>query len=420
MYWPYTNQVIKKMPDFIEHFEEVSPLLVKVPLGLLWWNWADRIEDRTNYTTVKKPEFIWELYPIQLNKVKQLLQKRVWIMNASTWVWKGVMIPYMISKIPYKTLVIVSWVQLLNEMTERIEKHLWVIPKTYWGKKQGKKITPDENIIIATLESMVKVPLDNIWCVLVDECDKSLSSEKRIEFITKLSPKYFYWLTGTMRINQVHDKIFKIFFWNTTEFIQKHFIPNVYRIRTDFEYSWGYSISEMKDFAELNNELTLDEARNDLIVKIISAFLPKTEMRKWLVLSNRVEHCYALSEKLNANWIETRVIVWEISKEERDKIKREVTQATAPIVLLWSASILWRGFDLKELQSIFLTYPSRFDSSVIQACWRVQREAPWKTYSQIFDFVDEMCWVLNNQATSRLRTMKREYWDIKIKSLFFN
>ena len=342
----------------------------------------------------------------------------LYITDDFTVTHNSVMINNIISNIPYKILVIVPWIQLLNEMTERIEKHLWCIPRTYWWKKQAKKTIVNENIIVATLDSMFKVDTSDIWCILIDEADKSLSSEKRLEFIDNLSPKYLYWFTWTMKINNVHDKIFNIYFGNKTEFIKKHFIPNVFRIRTEFEYSWWYTIDEMKDFAELNNELSLDEERNELIVNTIAKYLPNTEMKKWLVLSNRVEHCYTLSEKLEKLWICTRIIVWDVWKEEREQIKNEVTNTKEPIVLLWSASILWRWFDLKELQSIFITYPTRFDSSVIQACGRIQREAPNKTYSQIFDFVDVRCWVLNNQANSRIKTMKREYGDIKINYIY--
>ena len=432
MYWAYTMQVIKKMPDIIKHWKDVSTKdneLIKIPLWLIWGKWADRIEDRTNYTKVEHPKFLWELYPVQLEKVNELLQNRIWLMNASTWVGKAHQISYIAQKLWYKTLIIVPWIQLLNEMVERIELLLWVTSRTYWWKKQSKKTQIYENIIVSTLDSMINIEETNIWCILIDECDKSLTTEGRLEFIEKLSPKYFYWFTWTMKINNVHDKIFNIFFWQTTKFIQKNFIPDVFRIRTEFEYSWWYNIDydlvdnekEKKNFLEfssINNEIALDEERNNSIVEIISKYLPKTEMKKGLVLSNRVEHCRILSDKLEKLWICTRIIVWEIKKEEREQIKIDVASSKVPIVLLWSASILWRWFDLKELQSIFIVYPTRFNSSVIQACGRVQRVAPNKTYSQIFDFIDVKCWVLNNQANQRLRTMKREYWPIKITNIY--
>jgi hypothetical protein len=47
-------------------------------------------------------------------------------------------------------------------------------------------------ITVATIDSVVKLNTKEYDCILVDEFDKIIHSEKRQEFIKKLTPKYLY------------------------------------------------------------------------------------------------------------------------------------------------------------------------------------------------------------------------------------
>ena len=396
----------QKMPDEIKYYI-VWNKYIKVPVGF-YWTHQEKFEDKYIYNEVKHPKFLWKLYEDQAEKVWELLKNDVWFMYATTWVGKGVMIPYIASQLNCKTLIIVPWIQLLNEMTERIENLLWVTPKTIWGKAQSKKLDVYEMITVATIDSVVKLNTKEYDCILVDEFDKIIHSEKRQEFIKKLTPKYLYWFTWTIKLNHIDNRLINILFWEKIDFIKKNFIPTIYNVHTTYTSELCYD--DMKEFVQLNSEILIDDVRNNLIVDTVYKSVTEWEMKHDLVLTNRLDQIPVLVHKLENKNIKVFVVKWEDSKEDRENtisMFKDCEQA----VLIWSAQILSRWFDCPILQSVHLIYPCTFDMLIVQSCGRVMREYPQKTYCNIYSYSDTKHPFLHRQSNNRLKAMKNEYWS---------
>lgn len=399
-----------KLPDELKYYEKINDNLYRIPY---WWSSfkPNDFEDRRKKPLLYERIFIWELRDEQKKAISKLTESPIWLLEASTGVWKWVMIPYLVSELKLKTLIVVPWIQLLNEMVDRLQKHCWFVPTTVWWKKQWKKVEKNESVVLTTIDSacsMSKELVQSFDCVLMDECDKYVTTDNRIKFLMSLAPRYLYWFTGTLQLNFIDSKVFKIFFWKQSQLKSLNFKPQCFYIKTDFVYS-EWELEDTKEFTILNNEVTCDHNRNNLIVQTVSETLPACETRKWLILTNRIEHATILKEQLDERWIESFIIVWDTEKKERDKIIEYVRNTNNTCVIIWSASILWRWFDLPPLQIVYITYPNKFEANVIQSCWRVMRKSEWKTYCQVYDFVDNNVWILKRHWVMRHRSMKNEY-----------
>jgi superfamily II DNA or RNA helicase len=72
-------------------------------------------------------------------------------------------------------------------------------------------------------------------------------------------------------------------------------------------------------------------------------------------------------------------------------------------VLVGTISLLSEGFDSKNLSTLFLCTPIKFNGRLIQCLGRVLRPAPGKDKATVFDYLDINVGVLKAAARSRER-----------------
>ena len=77
-------------------------------------------------------------------------------------------------------------------------------------------------------------------------------------------------------------------------------------------------------------------------------------------------------------------------------------------VLIATGQLIGEGFDCKELSSLFLATPIRFDGRVIQYLGRVLRPAPGKEKPKVYDYVDSRVAVLRASGLARQRIYRGE------------
>lgn len=398
-----------KLSDKIKHWE-ITPdkKYVSIPAWLRWfWEFEDRYPLPTR---VKFPKLInpykWNKLDLKQDKaVDSLLKKEVGLLHASTWVWKTNISAKIIKELEVRTLIVVSWIELMNQMKKDLKEVFWITYKTLSGSKTKQK-TADESIIIANIDTLVKQYnsfFEMFDLVILDEVDTYFSSDTRREMMwKKLNMKYIYWLTGTIKINYIPDKIFDIYFWPKTELLEKHFNPEIKKIMTEFTYQ----LDDMKKFHELKEALYTAEDRNDLIIKVIKETLWNN---KWIVFSEYINHAKLLKEKIEANWIKCFLLIWEVKDTERQEIKKQLIKYNWPCVLIGSVKIIWRWFNVPELSVWYLTTCEKFTSNISQYVWRIIRKFEWKTEARWFDFIDPWCKVLLNQSKSRSTTYRKEF-----------
>lgn len=411
----------EKLPDLIKHHRVWKDWLIKVPVGIRSV-WGNRFTN--NYwdiVSVNHPQLInpfkWEedldLTDKQNKAIEELLQRDVWLLWASTGTWKTSVISKIIDRLKCKTLIVCCNLELMNQMRDDLELFFGVKCRTLsWSKTKQKWCY--EDIVIWNIDTLAKQSfewLQQFDLVLFDEVDKYLWADNRVDFLFNCPMKYQYWLTGTIKVNHVDDKIFKVYFWHRVELLLKHFQPNIYKVLTDFEYI----LDDIKDFHELKAALYENEERNELIIQTI---IDTINWRKGIVFCEYVEHSRVICDMLEKKWIKTFMLIWEVKKEDRARIKQELKDYKWPCCLVGSVKIVGRGFSVPELSVGYLTTAEKFSSNIEQYLWRVCRLFPWKNSCDWFDFLDTWCNILANQAKARHTQYKKAYPNSKIN--FYN
>jgi len=78
-----------------------------------------------------------------------------------------------------------------------------------------------------------------------------------------------------------------------------------------------------------------------------------------------------------------------------------------PTVLLATAALVGEGFDLPELDTLFLASPISFEGRLVQYVGRLDRAAEGKADVKVFDYVDASCPVLLKMHRGRLKTFQK-------------
>lgn len=407
-----------KLPDLIKHHRVWKDWLIKVPAWIRSV-WLSKFENKywwlkkINHPPLQNP--FWNEEDIDLTQkqnkaIEELLQRDVWLLWASTWTWKTSVISKIIDKLKVKTLVVCCNLELMNQMRDDLEMFFWVKCRTLsWVKTKQKWCY--EDIIIANIDTVAKQDFEYLQqfdLVLFDEVDKYLWADNRVDFLFNCPMKYQYWLTWTIKVNHVDDKIFKVYFWHRVELLLKHFSPNIYKVLTDFQYI----LDDIKDFHELKAALYENNDRNELIIQTI---VDTIQDRKGIVFCEYVEHSRIICDMLEKKWIKTFMLIWEVKKEERSVIKKQLKEYKWwPCCLVGSVKIIGRGFSVPELSVWYLTTCEKFSSNIEQYLWRVCRLFPWKTSCDWYDFIDTGSNILANQAKARHTQYKKAYPNSKI------
>lgn len=307
------------------------------------------------------------------------------------------------------TLIVVQNLTQMTQMVDDVKMILWVTPTQVSGKKysQKERSTWYSGITVCSIDSRDKVCTEDYWLVLLDEADCYLGSDDRREWVGNISSEYLYALTGTVKINHVEDKVFPIYYGKTTRLELIHETPTYKQVYSDFEYY----LDDIGEFYKLKEALYTAEKRNELIVETTIKHL---SWRKAIVFTEHIEHAKQLAQSFTNRWIRTYILIWEVSKDERERIRQEAKEYNGEVILVGSVKILGRGFDLPELSLAVLTTAEKFQSSCLQYVWRIVRKFPRKPQPIFIDIVDHLTNILNNQARHRVQTYKRNFPEWKV------
>ena len=351
-------------------------------------------------------------YDYQSKSIEELLTRNVWLLHASTWSWKTQIICDITSRLKRNTLILVQNLTQMSQMVDDIGVILGVIPTQVSGKKPSKKeqSTWYPHITVCSIDSRDKVNPKDYWLILADEVDTFLGSDDRREWMWNISPEYIYWLTGTIKINHVDDKVFKLYLWPTTTLKLHHLTPDYVQVPTQF----SYILEDMKDFHELKEALYTSEERNSIIMDIV---INRCKGRKWIVFCEYVEHARGIYDNLQRRWIKSFLLIGEVTKEDRERIRQEAKEYRGDVCLIGSVKILGRGFDLAELSYWVLTTAEKFESNCLQYTGRIIRSHPTKPHPIFYDLVDQFQYLLSNQSKKRVATFKKEFPTGKVSIL---
>ena len=165
---------------------------------------------------------------------------------------------------------------------------------------------------------------------------------------------------------------------------------------TDYEPTFDPS----EEYSRMLSELCQDPGRNSLIASDVAQ-----EARNGggvcLVLSDRKTHCETLVGFLADRGIEAAMLTGDLGTGERQRVVEDLNGGKVK-VLVATGQLIGEGFDCRELSTLFLVTPIRFNGRLLQYLGRVLRPAPGKDQAKVYDYVDSVG-VLENAARARAR-----------------
>jgi len=393
------------MPDRIQCYKRERDW-IRVPNWITWF-YPSKFIPTYDSKAIKHPALTRVSYDYQERAIQELTSRSIWLLHASTGSGKTQIICDITNRLGRNTLILVQNLSQMAQMVDDIYQLLWVIPTQISGKKPSAKTTRTwyQHITVCSIDSRDKINPSDYWLILLDEADCYLGSDDRREWIGCLSPEYMYALTGTVKINDVDDAVFELYYGPTTRLEMIHLIPNYAQVLSTFQYQ----LDDIADFHELKAALYSDPNRNRLILSTVATATSWGTKGKGIVFTEHIEHAKGLAWGLTEQGIRAFILIGEIPKDERERIRKEIQESSGPCVIVWSVKIIGRWFDLPELSFAVLTTAEKFQSNIEQYIGRIIRKFDGKPQPTFYDITDHLQPLLNNQSKSRASTFRKTF-----------
>ncbi len=338
--------------------------------------------------------FIGTLTATQSAAVEAMLGHEEGVLVAPPGAGKTVMACAAIARRSTTALVLVHRKQLLEQWSDRLQKFLGLSKNEIHFL--GKARNPDAPVALGMFPTLARSEfpealLAKYGHVIIDECHHvpAASFEAAMK---RCSARYILGLTATPNRK---DGLQKILFLQCGPI--RHRIDldhSAEQSRTVFLREFSLRLPAGKERLPIHQiweHLIQSGERNRAIASDVSAALE--EQRFCALLSDRKEHLNALEslilEKFPADCI------YRIDGSTNQKLRTTIlcnlhSKATKgePFVLLATASLLGEGFDMPELDTLFLAMPISFKGRLIQYAGRLHRFSEKKKSVRIYDYVE--------------------------------
>ena len=352
------------------------------------------IIDRRPTPATPDLSFIGTLTSIQNAAVDAMLEHEEGVLVAPPGAGKTVMACAAIVRRRTPTLILVHRKQLLDQWSDRLQNFLGLSKNEI--HVLGKARYPDAPVALGMFPTLARSEfpealLAKYGHVIIDECHHvpAASFEAAMKCCTA---RYILGLTATPNRK---DGLQKILFLQCGPI--RHRIDldhSEEQSRTVFVREFSLGLPAEKDRLPIHQiweHLIQSGERNRAIASDVSSALK--EQRFCALLSDRKEHLNALESLLREKWPEESV--YRIDGSTNQKLRTAILgnlRARAaeerPFVLLATASLLGEGFDMPELDTLFLTMPISFKGRLIQYAGRLHRFSEKKKSVRIYDYVE--------------------------------
>ena len=363
-----------------------------------------QIEDHRRTLPEVDFHFAGELRDFQQDAVNNLIKYDFATLPAPTGSGKTVIGLALVAARRQPALVIVHTKELLNQWIDRIETFLG-IPRSEIGVIGAGKKTIGERITVGIVNSVYSSAgeiREHIGHLIVDECHRT-PSRTFTEAVSAFDCRYMLGLSATpyrrdglsrlifWHIGDVHHEIKAEDLQETGDILKVKAIQRFTNFR-----SWADATTE---YPQMLAELTKDNERNELIT---SDVIREADNGGGicLVLTDRREHAVRLVTRIRSGGIRAEMLTGELPAKERQGIVDRLNTGAIK-VLVATGQLIGEGFDCRELSTLFLATPIRFDGRVKQYLGRVMRPAPGKDQAVVYDYVDSEVGVLRASARQR-------------------
>jgi len=400
-------------PRYLRFYERFGGDVVTVPRGFAGQLIAlarrhrvnPQIIDRTRELEPVEFFFSGNLRGYQAQAIGDIRQKRFGTLSAATGSGKTVIALALIADRQQPSLVVVHTGELLLQWIARIETFLGISAADVGQISAGKK-TIGAKITVALVQSLYKCAdkvAPRIGFLVVDECHRT-PSRTFTEAVSAFDSRYMLGLSATP---WRRDKLSRLIFWYVGDVVHEidkaALLKSGHVLRADVviretDFTPWHDASEQ--YSRMLSELTKDERRNALIVGDVARVACDNGGGVCLVLSDRKAHCETLREMLARRGIPAELLIGSLSKSKRERVVSNLNEGAVKVVCA-TGQLIGEGFDCKNLQTLFLATPIKFNGRLIQYLGRVLRPAPGKEKAVIYDYVDIHCGVLSTAAKAR-------------------
>ncbi|MBI4707711.1 MAG: DEAD/DEAH box helicase family protein, partial [Candidatus Omnitrophica bacterium] len=325
-----------------------------------------------------KFRFFGSLTKEQKAASKKVIKDDIGILVAPSGMGKTVIAIYAIARRKTNTLILVHRKPLMEQWRLQLASLLGVALKDI-GRIGAGKNKSNGILDIAMIQSMERkgVVDDRIidyGFVIVDECHHvSAVSFERV--LMKAKAKYVLGLTATPYRRDGHQPIIHMqcgpvcYQKRQKDIVQPISQYIIIPRTTEFKTEWSGEDSIYDLWPKLIN----DEKRNKLIIGDILHTLH--EGRFPIILTERREHLKTLTEMLEDK-IEHLIVLYGGTKPKR---RKELLKELAHIspkkakAILATGSYIGEGFDIPQLDTLFITMPISFKGRVVQYAGRLHR-----------------------------------------------
>lgn len=364
-----------------------------------------RIDDRRRTLPEVDFTFQGELKDFQETAVEAMATRDFGTLAAPTGSGKTVMALALVARRRQPALVVVHTKELLDQWVDRIETFLG-IPAREVGVIGGGKMKVGDRITVALVQSLYKCAgecVPEMGHLIVDEAHRT-PSRTFTEAVTAFDCRYMLGLSATP---WRRDGLSRLIYWclgDKVHEVDKAALVDAGHVleaeviwrKTDFESTFDPS----EEYSKMLSELAQDPTRNALIAEDVAREAGNGG-GVCLVLSDRKSHCEALQGLLARRGVDSRLLTGDLSNGERQRVVEDLNGGCVK-VLVATGQLIGEGFDCRELSTLFLATPIRFNGRLLQYLGRVLRPAPGKDKARVFDYVDPVG-VLENAAQARAR-----------------
>lgn len=352
------------------------------------------IIDRRPAPATADLSFIGTLTATQSAAVDAMLGHEEGVLVAPPGAGKTVMACAAIARRRTPTLILVHRKQLLDQWFDRLQKFLGLSKNEI--HVLGKARYPDAPVALGMFPTLARSEfpealLAKYGHVIIDECHHvpAASFEAALK---RCTARYILGLTATPNRK---DGLQKILFLQCGPI--RHRIDldhSEEQSRTVFVREFSLRLPAEKDRLPIHQiweHLIQSGERNRAIASDVAAAFE--EQRFCALLSDRKEHLNAIESLLREKWPEESICRIDGSTNQKlrtailDNLRSKAVERR-PFALLATASLLGEGFDMPELDTLFLAMPISFKGRLIQYAGRLHRFSEKKKSVRIYDYVE--------------------------------
>ncbi|WP_281512247.1 DEAD/DEAH box helicase [Mammaliicoccus vitulinus] len=365
-------------------------------------------------------------YNYQENAINAMIKARGGVLVSPCGSGKTCMGIEIIKRIGKKAL----WLCHTSDLLKQAQKDMLnLYPNMKIGLTTNGTLDIGEDVTISTIQTLVTIDpalyKDQFDVIILDECahvSGCVTQMKMfIKVLSQIPARYKFGLTATPdRSDGLIKSMYAYIGTNLlgdfapTYTINKDDVKTMVSIHEKIEMNTGYEEDKLYElvnpsgmiiYNQLIDSLLNNDKRNNIIID--NVIKCDKEHRKQIVLSNRIEHCKLLTEKLEEKGLKVQLVTGKTTTQKnRTKI---LFQEIDWDIIVATYSLLKEGVNIKELDTLHLAMPIADKSMMIQCAGRIERYLPNKKQPIVYDYVDVDIPYCNKIYLKRRRALKNRF-----------